>query len=1220
MSKLSSSYSITGNSQTVFSEEQGQTTDRFYNSNTYHIVAGSHKKNYERKIRVLVKEIEQYVRENSPVTVGINRNISGMAMVSFEDNLVISADEGYLGIYNIDTMKISNSTSLNIPAINCILVTRTNFIFAAGISNEIYVLDYPSLEVKGVMLWNKKSNDGEVYSMCSSSNNSFLYTLGSDRRILRWDIEDLSTTIDSYVIFKDCGDSRIMRVKSDNTLLFLAKNSGIVEVYNLDTRDLVTKLFGHKENITAMQFSDDESFIATAAEDNTINIWKTEAYSCIKEFVGHTAEITDIRFTKDNLHLLSSSFDGSIRMWHLGKQFEPLIYTSGNPAVKLLLNSTNTLVYSGNANRSITAWKLYEDFEREEIFEWDREIIAIAHSKRGKMFAISDSMGNVILVPLSGKRGFKIIAQCEDPVKGLFMSEDGKWLAFTENKGSYFYIYNIDTGDTNQVYYHISSAIRQLEFDRECNILITASESHWIVVWDFATLVHKAILKGHSDDVRVVRIANFNQKLISGSRDAKIRIWDLTSNECEIELEFHIGEITQILITENESTVMSTDSSCTLFIWSLYTRAIQNKILMGDPKHNHEVFLNTDSYFMIVSHESIRFWDMETRIELTSVPCRKGSKLIMDNRWRYIYIAHNHKVIRLRNPLLQTGLSIYGKQNRHALLKSLYDIMVQREVPPNTMHNDDLLIMPYRINRLHLYVFYGLHNHLAAALSRKCGIIKTLTGFTPITISLHRRINEAATVLLESVNKELEHNKFIGHILEDSLTLLNKRGHELLPSVYSKLMITANYEVLPKFSSENISYPAMRLSEKMHCESSLFFTNAQQNLDGEMINFKESIIRLDYNMGSRGSLSFLNSILKCPNEDIYKSTMVKFLVLYKWHFARRLILFQTFLYLLYMIFLCMHILKSHETSSWELVVLIILNSFFFTWEGIQFAVAGRFYWKDGWNYIDITRMALLYSYVIAYYKEADSGDIKRLLQVLTIVSWIRGISYFRVTSMTRYFINLLTEVLKDIRAFLILLLYTTLAYAFINIIIQDRVGEAYFNDYLVISYNLDFGQLDMMDYGIVEWIVLTIVVIVNPIIMMNVLIAILGDTYSKVKSKSAIADLKELTAMIIETESLMFWRRKIQKKHYLHVCSKADEEKESEDALEMRMKHLEKLLISIRTDEQKFMEDFKGFKKAIDELSTHQEAVKESNYSYFESIMERLEKLEGCITKPSTPL
>lgn len=52
-----------------------------------------------------------------------------------------------------------------------------------------------------------------------------------------------------------------------------------------------------------------------------------------------------------------------------------------------------------------------------------------------------------------------------------------------------------------------------------------------------------------------------------------------------------------------------------------------------------------------------------------------------------------------------------------------------------------------------------------------------------------------------------------------------------------------------------------------------------------------------------------------------------------------------------------------------------------------------------------------------------------ILATINIISWLRGLSYLRLFKKTRIFINLLLEILKDMIAFLIVLILSLLGFA-----------------------------------------------------------------------------------------------------------------------------------------------------------------------------------------------
>ena len=46
-----------------------------------------------------------------------------------------------------------------------------------------------------------------------------------------------------------------------------------------------------------------------------------------------------------------------------------------------------------------------------------------------------------------------------------------------------------------------------------------------------------------------------------------------------------------------------------------------------------------------------------------------------------------------------------------------------------------------------------------------------------------------------------------------------------------------------------------------------------------------------------------------------------------------------------------------------------------------------------------------------------------------------------------------------------------------------------------------------------------------PLVMLNLLIAIMSDTYERVSNSMIEADGKELNSLIIEQEKMLYWRR-----------------------------------------------------------------------------------------------
>ena len=71
------------------------------------------------------------------------------------------------------------------------------------------------------------------------------------------------------------------------------------------------------------------------------------------------------------------------------------------------------------------------------------------------------------------------------------------------------------------------------------------------------------------------------------------------------------------------------------------------------------------------------------------------------------------------------------------------------------------------------------------------------------------------------------------------------------------------------------------------------------------------------------------------------------------------------------------------------------------------------------------------------------------------------------------------------------------------------------------------SDYDTETYDTLEWLVFLAASMINIIIMLNLLIAIFSDTYTRVKENRIIADQLELASLIYEGEVGLFYKRKI---------------------------------------------------------------------------------------------
>jgi hypothetical protein len=77
------------------------------------------------------------------------------------------------------------------------------------------------------------------------------------------------------------------------------------------------------------------------------------------------------------------------------------------------------------------------------------------------------------------------------------------------------------------------------------------------------------------------------------------------------------------------------------------------------------------------------------------------------------------------------------------------------------------------------------------------------------------------------------------------------------------------------------------------------------------------------------------------------------------------------------------------------------------------------------------------------------------------------------------------------------------------------------------AYTFAFGELgDFATYSNTKFVVFMLFTFMIPLTMMNLLIAIMSDSYARVTENAVAADSRSLADMILETEQLVFYYKK----------------------------------------------------------------------------------------------
>lgn len=231
----------------------------------------------------------------------------------------------------------------------------------------------------------------------------------------------------------------ISSVNYSNNGLYIATSSydGTVKIIDSKTGSLI-KLLPYQYNefgvVDLAIFSPDNACVASVhRKNNIINIWNLKSNRLVTKLVGHRAEITSIAFSPKMNLLATGSRDGMIKVWDLQKNREK--FTIQDERIRSLVFSRDgkILLSSSFASTNIKAWDANSGKKIAILEGHNGYISSIQYNQSGTML-ISGSVDSTIRFWTADFRQIHpIFEPLHDNVKKVALSPDGKLLVCAYN-------------------------------------------------------------------------------------------------------------------------------------------------------------------------------------------------------------------------------------------------------------------------------------------------------------------------------------------------------------------------------------------------------------------------------------------------------------------------------------------------------------------------------------------------------------------------------------------------------------------------------------------------------------------------------------------------------------------------------------------------------------------------------------------------------------------
>lgn len=1086
------------------------------------------------------------MKNNSPVEFNTPFKGNCLQITSDGSKFIFGSIEGRIGIVDINSKEILQDMSVEGGSIYSIaLYNRDYHLIAAGKDGKIRKFDLEQFMQVHVF----EGHEKEVNKVIVSVDESLVYSASDDCTVRAWSINEPEL---NKVLYYHEKPVLCMDQSADGTYLASGGVDKQIKLFNLQNEVVEKSLVDYSTSIWAVKFSKTCRYLAGGDSLGEIKVWDISDFSLHKTLTGHEKRITHIEFTWDESILVSSSNDSTLRVWDLVEEKKETVMTGHTDWIKeFKFSGDEKTIYSIAENYKIMSWKFprLENSCRRKAH--DREITGFVYTRKNNLIFTTDSQ-EISVWSVDSKTkvktldvGMEITAMCSDSDHETLMIAYSSYEIIAWNLEAETFVKKIKH----------NAMITYLLASNDCRVLAVGDINFRVTVYNKLNYKTLNTFRRHNNIITVLTFSrpvfSENDQLFSGGQDNQILVYSLSENTCSRLPNGHTSSISKLTVARNNSILISGDIEGNLKIWSVSQMLCIKSLSIHSEKITGIYFTENSKYFWVSSEDaSLSLWSLVSYVEVTRINTKKPVKFFWNSKNEIELItAEENEIYFLENPLQTRLFYVYGPgYDTYAFVRYILNICDdnEQEYDPSM---DKWLITPYEINALQFYAYCNLFMHFKAAMNNQAPFFNSRSGYSPLTIAIDRNFRDTINVITKAIRLRVEEDPYSVSYLEDHIIELNEFGFKGIDKFYSSMLFKSTNKLLPKFCDDSVSLPIVYMSKNLTPQQNDFFPSEMVTGFGRPLTFWQCALKLNTTIGSSNSINFLDSLLACPNPSVFTTELIKEIILYKWKYVKWALLPQAVTYFIYMLFLSAYMIAYDGHNNFLLTAIIALNIILALYEVFQIFLTGIDYIKDPWNYIDFFRTSACFIYTYCKWTEYSEFITNQLLVSLTFLTMVRGISYFRLFDNTRYMINLLSEVIKDMKSFLIILTYSTYSFALIyfimvNNIMRYRDPENYdpkgFSEYVANAYLLNLGNFSTDNYEAFEWLIFFLASVINPLIMLNLLISIMGDTFGRVKEEQSIADMKELTEMVLEGEYILFCKRSKSTKSFVQICKEEE--------------------------------------------------------------------------------
>ena len=263
----------------------------------------------------------------------------------------------------------------------------------------------------------------DIYTLSPSSDQKLLVAW-TDGTVQVWDVD--TNEVVRAIDFKST-TINAQTVSPDNRFVLVGDSDGVVSLAEVETEKIPGQFKGHIGPVWDVTYSPDGQYALSGGEDQTARLWEIETGQEITNFAGHSGPVRAVAFSPDGRLVLTGSDDQTARLWNTQSGDEVRQFGSHAAAVlDVAFSNDGQFVLTGSADNIARRWKLKTDQAPQEYAGHTEQVTHVAFSPDGHYFLTASLDHTVRLWNAETGETRRQLVGHASPILFIDFSPDGK--------------------------------------------------------------------------------------------------------------------------------------------------------------------------------------------------------------------------------------------------------------------------------------------------------------------------------------------------------------------------------------------------------------------------------------------------------------------------------------------------------------------------------------------------------------------------------------------------------------------------------------------------------------------------------------------------------------------------------------------------------------------------------------------------------------------------